>query len=75
MTTFSLILTLSFYFLYDIHIVLLLSLSITLIYVSLPKFICIILLFKKLSQERVVQITLLIFLTIYYFILLSLSLQ
>jgi len=28
-----------------------------------------------LSQERVVQITLLIFLTIYYFILLSLSLQ
>jgi len=47
-TTFSLILTLSFYFL-----------SIVLIFVSLPKFLCIIWLSNKLSRKRVVQITLL----------------
>jgi len=41
------------------HIVLLLSLSIALIFVPLPKFLYIIWLSNKLSQEMVVQITLL----------------
>ena len=39
--------------------VLLLSLSIALIFVPLPKFFCIIWLSNKLSQENVVQITML----------------
>jgi len=40
-------------FLFHTHIVLLLSLSIALIFVLLPEFLCIIWLSNKLSQERV----------------------
>jgi len=57
MTTFSLILTLCFYFLSVFFFGIQLSLSVTLISAPQPKFLCIFWLFIKLSDEVVLHQT------------------